>query len=564
MSTHKKIDKICCVVLVFAIIVTIIYMNASNLGVKSIDRIMEYETTLFDTSKVHTIDIITDDWDSFIKTASDKEYINCNVVIDGKAVKNVGLRAKGNSSLSMVASSDSDRYSFKIEFDHYKKTQTYKGLDKLCLNNIIQDNTYMKDFLSYQLMNDMGVASPLCSYIDVSVNGEDFGLYLAVEALEQSFLQRNYGTDYGALYKPETEDRKNKDDAQKVPEGIQLPDGMTPPEGIQPPDDTNSPERMQPPDGMMNNQNMKRPEGNTPDDRQPDGAGINKGNMSSDTALNYVDDNISSYSYIFDNAVTKVSKSDKNRVIKALKNISEQEDIEDSVNVDEVIRYFVVHNFLLNFDSYTGSIMHNYYLYEDNGQLTMLPWDYNLSFNSFMTNYTTEELVNFPIDTPVSTGTTDSRPMLDFIFKNEDYTDLYHNVFNEFISNEITSGKYSELITNTKNLISPYVEKDPTKFCSYDEFILGVDTLKQFIELRGESIADQLDGKIGITAQEQEQNSERIECSDIDVKAMGSENMNKPMGTERPDVTQNTNKTYKTTTNKQQDKDNIPIKKKDN
>ena len=53
------------------------------------------------------------------------------------------------------------------------------------------------------------------------------------------------------------------------------------------------------------------------------------------------------------------------------------------VNVEEVLRYFVVHNFVVNGDSYTGSIIHNYYLYEEDGQLSMIPWDYNLAFGTF-------------------------------------------------------------------------------------------------------------------------------------------------------------------------------------
>ncbi len=94
---------------------------------------------------------------------------------------------------------------FKIEFDHYDSTNTYHGLDKLCLNNIIQDNTYMKDYLCYTVMGEFGVASPLCSYAYITVNGEDFGLYLAVEGIEESFLERNYGSNYGELYKPDSQ-----------------------------------------------------------------------------------------------------------------------------------------------------------------------------------------------------------------------------------------------------------------------------------------------------------------------------------------------------------------------
>ena len=55
----------------------------------------------------------------------------------------------------------SDRYSFKIEFDQYDGGKTYHGLDKLCLNNLIQDNTMMKDYLTYRLMGEFGVMSVL-------------------------------------------------------------------------------------------------------------------------------------------------------------------------------------------------------------------------------------------------------------------------------------------------------------------------------------------------------------------------------------------------------------------
>ena len=62
----------------------------------------------------------------------------------------------------------------------------------------------MKDYLAYTLMGDFGVAAPLCSYAYITVNGEDWGLYLAVEGVEDAFLKRNCGSDYGNLYKPDS------------------------------------------------------------------------------------------------------------------------------------------------------------------------------------------------------------------------------------------------------------------------------------------------------------------------------------------------------------------------
>ena len=173
MSTHKHFDKICCVVLALTLILTVIFMNARDFGVAKTSTDMQYENKIFDTSIVHTLDIVIDDWEMFLSNCQSEEYYNCAVVIDNEVFKNVAIRGKGNTSLSMVPSYGNDRYSFKIEFDHYESANTYYGLDKLCLNNIIQDNTYMKDYLTYQMMGEMGVAAPLCSFIYITVNGED-------------------------------------------------------------------------------------------------------------------------------------------------------------------------------------------------------------------------------------------------------------------------------------------------------------------------------------------------------------------------------------------------------
>ena len=146
MSTHKNIDRICLAIVAVTVAVALVFCGAAASSVITVAaRVIGYETRLFDQSKVHTLDIVMDDWDSFIQSCANEEYGACAVVIDGEAYKNVSIRAKGNTSLSSVANLGSSRYSFKIEFDHYENGKSYHGLDKLCLNNLIQDNTYMKD-----------------------------------------------------------------------------------------------------------------------------------------------------------------------------------------------------------------------------------------------------------------------------------------------------------------------------------------------------------------------------------------------------------------------------------
>ena len=596
MSTSKHIDKICCIILIFTILITVVFCNAESLGVNKFPITMGYEKKLFDTSKVHTIDIMMDDWDSFVDGCEDEVYVSCAVVIDNEAYKNVAIRAKGNTSLSSVAAYGNDRYSFKIEFDHYDSGKSYHGLDKLSLNNIIQDNTYMKDYLCYQMMGYMGVDAPLCSYVWITVNGEAWGLYLAVEGVEDSFLERNYGTSYGELYKPDSqsmgggrgngadisetelaeqffgEDTASDSDATTDGkftggQGMQRPDGdSSNGQGIQPPDgdsaggqgmqrpdgDSSNGQGIQPPDGdSAGGQGMQRPDGDSsngqgmqppdgdsaggqkmepPAGTESDGQKMQKpggGMGSDDVSLIYSDDEYSSYSNIFDNAKTDITDEDKDRLIASLKSLNENSDIEDVVNVDEVIRYFVVHNFVCNFDSYTGSMIHNYYLYEEDGQFSMIPWDYNLAFGGFSAggggSDSATQMVNYPIDTPVSGGTVDSRPMLAWIFADENYTELYHTYFDTFISEYFESGYFENLITETENLIASYVEQDPTKFCTYDEFETGVDTLKSFCLLRAESIRGQLDGTIPSTSDgQQEDDSTLIDASSISLTDMGS------------------------------------------
>ena len=61
MSTHKLIDRICCVVILLALVLTVVFWNAESLGIQAASRAKGYETRLFDTAEVHTIDIVMDD-----------------------------------------------------------------------------------------------------------------------------------------------------------------------------------------------------------------------------------------------------------------------------------------------------------------------------------------------------------------------------------------------------------------------------------------------------------------------------------------------------------------------
>lgn len=485
MSGSKHFDKIAWTATILILGITILFMNGGDLGLQAMAHTMGYETRLFDNTKVHTVDIVMDDWDEFIANATSEEYADAAVVIDGEVYKNVGIRAKGNTSLSTVASLGSERYSFKIEFDHYDSSITYHGLDKLSLNNLIQDSTMMKDYLTYTMMNRFGVDSPLCSYVYITVNGEDWGLYLAVEGVEDSFLERNYGSDHGELYKPDSMsfgggrgngrdfdmgdfEKREETGALEVPEGF---DASDMPGGF---DASDMPEDFDPSDMFAGGGDGRFSVG---------GSGMG----SSDVKLQYIDDEPDSYPNIWNNAKTEITKADQERLIRSLKKLSDGEQIESVVDMEQVMRYFVVHNYVCNDDSYTGMMVHNYYLYEEDGQMAMIPWDYNLAFGTFHAA-DADSAVNTPIDNPVSGGASD-RPMFSWIFESEEYVERYHQLFTEFLN----TMDIPKIIDDAYDLIESYVGKDPTAFYTDEAFEKGVETLRKFCDLRSESISMQLD-----------------------------------------------------------------------
>lgn len=569
MSTHKSIGIICCLAMAAAVLITVILLIGAEKGIVRGTDTCEYESKLFDTEKVHTIDIVMDDWDEFIKNAEQEEYEECTVVIDGEEFKSTGIRGKGNTSLTSVKQYGNNRYSFKLEFDHYSSGSSYYGLDKLNLNNLISDSTYMKDYLCYTMMRDMGVFSPLCSYVYVTVNGKDWGLYLAVEGVEEGFLERNYGTDYGNLYKPDSQSGGNKSEADsdgKKADGEDVKNGLksnkvenqgspdnrnsdgdrvkggaeagekpeeAPPEGDRPKSfgdfNENEPsDRDSPPDMAGSSPSETPDENNHVQKPGMQGNGTGHGMAEDDVKLQYIDDSWKSYPNIFDNAKTNITDADRKRLIASLKTLSKGEKAETVVDIEKVTAYFAVHNFVCNGDSYTGTIVHNYYLYEEDGIMSMIPWDYNLAFGGFGaggrtgTEAQATAEVNSPIDSPVSGGDLTSRPMVSWIFERSDYTELYHQQYSRFISEYFQSGYFEEMMEHVTTLIAPYVKKDPTAFCTYEEYQQGVKVLQSFCLMRAESVSGQLSGSIPSTESEQTADkSKLIDASSLNLKDMG-------------------------------------------
>ena len=125
MVANKHLTKITIVLIVLAVLtcfLALIFPAALKKLAGGSGVLMEYETKLFDKSQVIDLDIemSAEKWDEMLQNALTEEYYTCDVTVNGEKIKNVAIRPKGNTSLSSIAMDpDTDRFSLKLEFDHF-------------------------------------------------------------------------------------------------------------------------------------------------------------------------------------------------------------------------------------------------------------------------------------------------------------------------------------------------------------------------------------------------------------------------------------------------------------
>lgn len=469
MTENKHISGIIITLTAVAVLICFVAVCFSSELTKIMGGLkvnMAYETELFDTSKIMSVDIIMDDddWNDMLLNAQTEQYYVCDVLVNGKKFNNVGIRPKGNSSLlCIVVDKTSDRFSLKLEFDHFVEGQTCFGLDKLVLNNNFVDPTNMKEALIFDMYQFVDANAPLYNYAKVCRNGNYWGVYLALESIDESFMLRNYGTQDSELYKPE-------------------------PAGMNMDEETDEEFPMSP-------------------------VGAN---------LEYATDALYQYGSIWSTEVTRTTDKDHRRVVNALKNIKERNDIEKYMNVDNILRYMAVHTFAVNEDSLTDYMPHNYYLYEYDGQLDILPWDYNMSFGAMtlVEENNSTKMINYPIDSPFYYG----MQFFGAILENEEYNARYHEYLQTLVDEYIYGGRFDEFYSRTRSQIDTLVAQDPTAFYSAEEYDAAADMLYKTVKLRGDSIDGQLKGTIASTTEAQRSVKGKptlLDASEIDLKVMG-------------------------------------------
>lgn len=143
----------------------------------------------------------------------DPIFVPASVFYNDTEWYKVGLRFKGNSSLSSAWQSGILKLSFKMDFDEYEDdypqidNQRFYGFKKFSLKNNYNDNSQLREKVAAEVFANAGLAVSNTAfytlYVDYGDGPQYFGLYTLVEEVDGEVLDTQFSSDDGNLYKPE-------------------------------------------------------------------------------------------------------------------------------------------------------------------------------------------------------------------------------------------------------------------------------------------------------------------------------------------------------------------------
>lgn len=130
-----------------------------------------------------------------------------DLTLDGKTLKDVGIRYKGN--YTYMATARSLKKSLKLDLNKYAAGQNLDGLTKLNLHCGVSDPSRAREAMSFAFCREAGVPAPRTSFAELTLtvlgkyDKEPVGVYTLTEQVNKGFLERHFQDGTGMLLKPE-------------------------------------------------------------------------------------------------------------------------------------------------------------------------------------------------------------------------------------------------------------------------------------------------------------------------------------------------------------------------
>lgn len=129
---------------------------------------------------------------------SPRPYVHATIHENGTTTyKDVAIKLKGSAGSFRPAD---DRPALSISVGKYEKDQTFHGLSKFHLNNSVQDDTYLHEWLCEELFRAAKLPATRVTHARVWLNDRDLGLYVLKSAFDKAFLKRHFDDPKGNLY----------------------------------------------------------------------------------------------------------------------------------------------------------------------------------------------------------------------------------------------------------------------------------------------------------------------------------------------------------------------------
>lgn len=124
--------------------------------------------------------------------------VPATVIIDGtNRFENVAIHVKGSAGSTR---SIDDNPAMTLNFDKLVPGRKFSGMDKIHLNNSVQDPSLMAEQLAARLYRELGIPTARASQAIVTLEGRELGLYVLKEGYNRTFLRRNFPDPSGNLY----------------------------------------------------------------------------------------------------------------------------------------------------------------------------------------------------------------------------------------------------------------------------------------------------------------------------------------------------------------------------
>lgn len=181
------------------LVLTIQFLASSAFAAKPTGNDKAGETIgFFDSGAIPEIKVVLDDEAQQKLREKPRDYVRASLVVDGTTtLKSVGVKLKGAAGSFQDFD---DRPGLTVNADKYKKGQRFHGMEKFHLNNAVQDETLLSEWLGSEIFRAAGYPCPRSGHAHLRINDRDLGVYVLREGFDEPFLKRAFPDARGNLY----------------------------------------------------------------------------------------------------------------------------------------------------------------------------------------------------------------------------------------------------------------------------------------------------------------------------------------------------------------------------